>query len=113
MKNIKSFVKFNEDMDMDFDPSDSAYYTQLPSNHNIDEIIGMIDEKLDELVGSGEYDINYHDDTDRIYVVFKREGGGESECLDMANIVIDYIETELNIKMRIGNHSSMMFWLTF
>lgn len=69
-----------------------------------------IDEKMDELIGRGDYTIGYSEEQDRFIVSF-RKGDIESSC-DMADEVVDFVNIERTV-LRIGNCDESMFWLTW
>jgi hypothetical protein len=76
------------------------------------QIEELIDEKMDELIGKGDYTFGYSKEQNRFIVSF-REGDIESSC-EMADDVVDYVNNHLgrNI-LRVGNCGKSMFWLTW
>ena len=70
----------------------------------------IINEKMDELIGRGDYTVGYSDDQDRFIVSF-RKGDIETSC-DMADEVVDFVNQERTV-LRVGNCGESMFWLTW
>jgi hypothetical protein len=99
MKDNKHIKRFNEHQE----------------NLNISDVIisqieELIDEKMDELIGKGDYTFGYSKEQNRFIVSF-REGDIESSC-KMADKVVDYVNIERN-RLRVGNCGESMFWLTW
>ena len=95
-KNIQSFAEFNENLNI--------------SDVIISQIEDSIDEKMNELIGKGNYHVGYSKEQNRFIVSF-RKGDIESSC-EMADEVVDFINIERNI-LRVGNCGESMFWLTW
>ena len=86
---------------------------KLNENKNTDlikNIESSIDEKMDEIIGRGDYTVGYSEEQDRFIVSF-REGDIESSC-DMADEVVDFVNIERTV-LRVGNCGESMFWLTW
>ena len=78
----------------------------------INQILVLIDNKMDELVGRGDYIINVHNDNNRIYVSFRSGDLNESE--EMANDVILYINNHFERNLiKLGNFGKTLFWVTW
>ena len=77
---------------------------------NSKEIEEAIDEKMDQLIGKGDYNVMYVESQDRFIVSFR--SGDVEECREMAEAVVDHVNAEQNI-LRIGNYNKVMFWLTW
>ena len=97
-KHIKSFNEHQENLNI--------------SDVIISQIEKLIDEKMDELIGKGDYKFGYSKEQNRFIVSF-REGDIESSC-EMADDVVDYVNNHLerNI-LRVGNCGKSMFLLTW
>jgi len=93
MKHIKLFESFD-----------------LPDD-GVNHIVSLIDDKMDELIGKGDYEITHHPDTNKIYVTF--ESGDKNDSLQMAEDVVDFVNFEMmkNI-IYVGNFSEDSFWVT-
>jgi hypothetical protein len=76
----------------------------------ISQIEELIDEKMDELIGKGDYTVGYSEEQNR-FIVFFREGDIETSC-KMADEVANYVNIERN-RLRVGNCGKSMFWLTW
>ena len=92
-------------------------FNEHQENLNISDVIisqieELIDEKMHELIGKGDYTFGYSKEQNRFIVSF-REGDIESSC-EMADDVVDYVNNHLerNI-LRVGNCGKSMFWLTW
>ena len=94
--NIQSFREFKENLNI--------------SDVIISQIEELIDEKMDELIGKGDYTFGYSKEQNRFIVSF-REGDIESSS-KMADEVVDYVNLERNILI-VGNCGKSMFWLTW
>ena len=83
------------------------------SNNKIDNVRDLIVGKLNELVGEEgeEFEVSYHNDTNKFYVTFYQSGNGKEECEDIANQVVDFL-LDNNQKWYVGNYDEKMFWLT-
>jgi|688.fasta_scaffold868949_1 hypothetical protein len=84
---------------------------------NISQIEKLIDEKMNELIGKGDYTVGYSKDQNRFIVSFRKSNVGKSldmvnEVGSMAIEVVDYVNIEKNI-LRVGNYGEDMFWLTW
>jgi hypothetical protein len=95
-KHIQSFGIFKENLNI--------------SDVIISQIEELIDEKMDELIGKGDYTVGYSEEQNR-FIVFFREGDIETSC-KMADEVANYVNIERN-RLRVGNCGKSMFWLTW
>jgi hypothetical protein len=93
MKDLKHIKRFNESV----------------SDVIISQIEKLIDEKMDELIGKGDYTVGYSKDQNRFIVSFRK--GDIETSSEMADEVVDYVNIERNI-LRVGNYGESMFWLT-
>jgi hypothetical protein len=95
-RHIQSFGLFKENLNI--------------SDVIISQIEELIDEKMDELIGKGDYTVGYSEEQNRFIVSF-RKGDIETSC-EMADEVANYVNIERN-RLRVGNCGESMFWLTW
>ena len=78
----------------------------------IEDAIDLLDDKLDELVGYGDFTITHHDQNEKIYVSFAHSSSDE-EVQEMADEIIDYLSFNGFHNFKYGNSTDSMFWITY